>query len=91
MECFPFSDLRIFSLYIYIYIYIYIYVDSAFKEGTQYSCNAQDRFSAKFQANYASSVHKNEQLGRSLEMLHSQMDFLQELNRFCLTNSTYLS
>ena len=24
MECFPFSDLRIFSLYIYIYIYIYI-------------------------------------------------------------------
>ena len=23
MECFPFSDFRIFSLYIYIYIYIY--------------------------------------------------------------------
>ena len=26
MECFPFSDLRIFSLYMYIYIYIYMYI-----------------------------------------------------------------
>ena len=55
-------------------------MNSAFKEGTQCSCNAQDRFSAKFRAPYASSMHKNEQLARSLAMLHSQMDFLQGLN-----------
>ena len=26
MECFPFSDLRIFSLYMCVYIYIYMYI-----------------------------------------------------------------
>ena len=53
---------------------------TTFKEGRLGGCHAQDRFSAKFQAPYASGVHKNKPLARSLAILHSQMDFLQGLN-----------
>ena len=67
----------------------HIYTTSAFKEGTQRACNAQNRFCAKFQAPYVRDVHKNEQLARSLAFLHSQMEFLQRLPSECVENYTY--
>ena len=39
-----------------------IYMNGAFQKGTQSGCNVQHRFSAIFQALYASGVHKNERL-----------------------------
>ena len=49
-------------------------MNSAFKEGTQCGCTAQDRLSAKFQALYAIGMDKNERLAMSLEILHLQID-----------------
>ena len=43
-------------------------VNSAFKEGTQSYCTAQDRLSAKFQALSAGGMYKNEPLAMSLEI-----------------------
>ena len=40
MECLPFSDLRIFSLYIYIYIYIYVYIFLLGKGKLFFFCNS---------------------------------------------------
>ena len=65
-------------------------VNSAFKEGTQGACDAQDRFCAKFQAPYVKGMDRNERFSRSLAFRHPQIDFLQRLPSECVENSTYV-